>query len=100
MTILALVYCRDTSRQRAWAFSTPPPSNKVSKKPSQNRVKLNEGEATIAHVGARLYNLYARWSPMPLFKDCNRLFRANKITLVEWPGNSPDLNPIEENRKE
>ena len=48
-------------------------------------LKLNEGEATCttAHVGARLYNLYARWSPMPSFKECNRLFRANKITLLD-----------------
>ena len=32
---------------------------------------------------------------MPLFKDCNRLFRANKITLLECPGNNFDLNLIE-----
>ena len=32
---------------------------------------------------------------MPSFKDCNRLFGANKITLLKWPENNPDLNPIE-----
>ena len=26
---------------------------------------------------------------------CKRCFRANNIVLVVWPGNSPDLNPIE-----
>ena len=32
---------------------------------------------------------------MPPFQSCKELLNDNNIQLLEWPGNSPDLNPIE-----
>ena len=34
-------------------------------------------------------------APCHRSKIVTYFFRANKITLLEWPKNSPDLNPIE-----
>ena len=32
---------------------------------------------------------------MPFFEKVKQFFTQNQITVLEWPGNSPDLNPIE-----
>jgi len=32
---------------------------------------------------------------MPSGKNCHGLSQGENIKLLEWPGNSPDLNPIE-----
>ena len=34
-------------------------------------------------------------APCHCLKIVTNFFRANKTTLQEWPGNTPDLNPIE-----
>ena len=34
-------------------------------------------------------------TPCHCSKIVTDFFKPNKITLLEWPGNSPDLNPIE-----
>lgn len=34
-------------------------------------------------------------APCHTAKKCLAWFRQNKVELLEWPGNSPDLNPIE-----
>ena len=33
-------------------------------------------------------------APYHCSKTVTDFFKTNKITLLEWPGNSPDLNPI------
>jgi len=34
-------------------------------------------------------------APCHTAKVCKDWFRENRVKLLEWPGNSPDLNPIE-----
>lgn len=34
-------------------------------------------------------------APCHTAKKCVGWFRENKVELMDWPGNSPDLNPIE-----
>lgn len=34
-------------------------------------------------------------APCHTSKKCKKFFRENKVKVMEWPGNSPDLNPIE-----
>ena len=32
---------------------------------------------------------------MPQIENCKRVFEEEKYQTIDWPGNSPDLNPIE-----
>lgn len=34
-------------------------------------------------------------APCHVSKKCMNFFRENKVNVLKWPGNSPDLNPIE-----
>ena len=34
-------------------------------------------------------------APCHTSKKCQQFFRTNKMKVLEWPGNSPDINPIE-----
>ena len=46
-------------------------------------IKLNEGQATTAHVGARLQNFYARWSPNGWDKAILVVILIYKLTLFK-----------------
>ena len=35
------------------------------------------------------------WAPCYSAKKVKKVLRENDIKVLEWPGNSPDLNPIE-----
>ena len=58
-------------------------------------LKPNEGEAAIVHVGTYLHDFCEDGYSFHHTKIVTGFVMANKITLLKWPDNSPNLNPIE-----
>ena len=48
-----------------------------------------------AHARPQLHDLHARWRSLSRSKVASEFLKKNKISVLEWPGNSADLNPIE-----
>jgi len=57
--------------------------------------KLARSAADIFGPGSQEYVFQQDGAPCHTAKICSKWFTDNNVEVLDWPGNSPDLNPIE-----
>jgi hypothetical protein len=40
------------------------------------------------------WHFHAGWSSMPFCQSCEVIYTVTMLKVLEWPGNSRDMNPI------